>query len=330
MHSAKGTGLAEKTGSQPGLPIIDVSGLRHGDRSRRADVADAIRTACLDKGFFYITGHGVAENLIKSIFAEAARFFALPLESKMALDKARSKANRGYEPLAGQRLEAGTPPDLKESFFIGEDAAASDPRVLAGQFGRGPNQWPKELPGFKSAVAPYFAEMRKLGALMYGGLALSLGLDETYFDAFYGDPLNTLRMIHYPPQPANPEPDQKGCGAHTDFGGITLLLQDAVGGLQVWDSSDGWIDARPVEGTFVVNLGDFVSLWTNNKYRSTLHRVINSSGRERYSIPFFVNGDPDFSVSCIPICLDPGETPKFAATTIAEHFTAMYRKTYLQ
>jgi isopenicillin N synthase-like dioxygenase len=161
---------------------------------------------------------------------------------------------------------------------------------------------------------------------MYRGLALSLDLEETYFDAFNSDPLNVLRLIHYPPQPANPLPDQRGCGAHTDFGGITLLMQDDVGGLQVWDETHGWIEAPPVPGTFVVNLGDFFSLWTNGKYRSTLHRVINTSGRQRYSVPFFANGAPDFPVSCIPTCIAAGETPKYMATTLAEHLSEMFRK----
>jgi len=310
------------------LPIIDISGLRSADAAKRRSVGQALRAACVDKGFFYITAHGVPEAVIRQAFAESERFFAQPLDAKMALNKSRSTANRGYEPLAGQRLEAGTPPDLKESYFVGTDTLPSDPR--SSQFGRGLNQWPDGLPAFRAAMEAYFAELSALGGLMYRGLALSLGLDESYFDAFYTDPLNTLRLIHYPPQPANPLPDQKGCGAHTDFGGMTLLMQDDAGGLQVWDETHGWIDAPPVPGTFVVNLGDFVSLWTNGLYRSTLHRVINTSGRERYSLPFFVNGAPDFPVSCIPTCLAPGETPKFAPTTIAQHFAAMYRKTYLR
>lgn len=314
-----------------GLPIIDISGLRNGDLADRRRVARQIRLACLDKGFFYISGHGISEQLIDKVLAQAKRFFDLPLDQKMALDKATSKANRGYEPLSGQRLEEGTPPDLKESYFVGSELPPDDPRVLRGQFGRGLNQWPDTLPGFRDELEHYYAAMTELGGRLYVALALSLELEEDYFETFYSEPLNTLRMIHYPPQPAHTDPDQKGCGAHTDFGGLTLLLQDSVGGLQVWDEGAGaWIDAKPVANTYVVNLGDFISLWTNNTYRSTMHRVINASGRERYSVPFFVNGDPDFQISCIPSCLAAGETSKFPPTTITEHFKAMFSKTYLR
>lgn len=317
--------------AQKSLPIIDISALRDGNFAARQAVAQQIRLACLDNGFFYISGHGIPEKLIEDVLAEARRFFDLPLDRKMALDKAASKANRGYEPMSGQRLEAGAPPDLKESYFVGGELPPDDPRLQRGQFGRGANQWPSELPGFRETLSAYYAAMTELGGRIYGAVALSLGLPENYFASFYQEPLNTLRMIHYPPQPANPHPDLKGCGAHTDFGGLTLLLQDSAGGLQVWDESAGaWIDARPVPNTYVVNLGDFISLWTNNTYRSTMHRVINTSGRERYSVPFFVNGDPDFEVSCISSCLAPGEAPKFPSTTIARHFQAMYSKTYLR
>lgn len=316
--------------AQPSLPIIDISGLRDGDLATRQHVARQIRLACLDKGFFYISGHGIPEPLIGDIFSQATRFFDLPLDDKMALHKGKSIANRGYEPLMGQLLEEGTAPDLKESYFAGSDLSMSDPRVVAGQFGRGPNQWPEGVPGFQQAIEAYYAVMTQLGGLLYRAIALSLGLREDYFDAFYREPMNMVRMIHYPPQPANPNPNQKGCGAHTDFGGLTILLQDATGGLQVWDQeTDGWIAAPPIANTYVVNIGNLISVWTNNVYRSTLHRVINTSGRQRYSVPFFINGDPDYPISCIPTCLASGEAPKFSQTTITEHFGTMYRKTYV-
>jgi isopenicillin N synthase-like dioxygenase len=263
------------------------------------------------------------------VFTEAERFFALPAAEKAKLDKAHSNANRGYEPLKGQALEPGAPADLKEGFYIGPEHGAEDPRVRAQKFNHGPNQWPAGLPAFRTAMENYFTAMLALGEKLMGVLALSLDLPEDHFKAFCTDPMATLRLLHYPPQPANADPNQKGAGAHTDFGGLTLLRQGEIGGLQVWDqSTGGWIHADPVPGTFVVNLGDMIARWTNDRYRSTLHRVVNKSGRERYSIPFFYVGHYDHVVECIPTCLAPGEPPKYPPTTVEAHLREMYRRTY--
>jgi len=311
------------------LPIIDIAGLASEHAADRRAVGAALRAACLDKGFFYIRNHGVPEPLVEAAFAEAAAFFALPPDQKEAVDKARSRANRGYEPLQAQTLEPGAPPDLKEGFYIGPEHAAADPRVVAGKFNHGPNQWPASRPGFRSTMEAYFVEMLTLGHRLMRGLALSLDLPEDHFAAFTTDPMATLRLLHYPPQPAHSDPAQKGAGAHTDFGGLTLLRQDAVGGLQVWDQeTGGWIHAVPVPETYVVNLGDMIARWTNDRYRSTLHRVVNRSGRERYSLPFFYVGNYDHVVTCIPTCLQPGEVPKYAPTTVEAHLRDMYGRTY--
>ncbi len=309
------------------LPVIDIAGLRRGDRDDCIAVAAQLRAACLDKGFFYISGHGIAADTIAAVFAASREFFALPEQDKLAVHMQRSFCNRGYEPLRAQTLEAGTPPDLKEGFYSGNDLPLGDPRVVARQFNQGPNQWPVLL-GFREALESYFSQMLELAAVVMQGLALSLRLAPNHFDAFCTDAMATLRLLHYPPQPANPEPGEKGCGAHTDFGGITLLAQDDVGGLQVWDARAGWIHAPPLPGTFVVNLGDMIARWTNDRYRSTLHRVVTISGRERYSIPFFYSGNPGHTVSCLPTCLDAGEAPHYPPITVGAHLAGMYRQTY--
>ncbi|UZE49248.1 isopenicillin N synthase family dioxygenase [Rhodopseudomonas sp. P2A-2r] len=312
------------------LPIIDISGLSSADPADRRGVAQELRRACLDKGFFYVKNHGIPETLVAQVFAEAETFFALPAADKLALDKAHSKANRGYEPLKAQTLEAGAPPDLKEGFYIGPEHAADDPRVLAGKFNHGPNQWPANAgPGFHDTMTDYFTALLGLGERLMRGIALSLDLDEDYFKDFCADPMATLRLLHYPPQQPGDAPEQRGAGAHTDFGGLTLLRQDNVGGLQVWDQeSQGWVHAEPVPGTYIVNLGDMIARWTNDLYRSTLHRVINTSGRERYSVPFFYVGNYDHEVACIPTCLAAGEAPKYPPTTVEAHLRTMYARTY--
>ncbi len=311
------------------LPIIAVGDLSSSDLGRRRAVGALLRAACLDKGFFYVAEHGIPSGLIEAVFAESKRFFDQPAPTKAAVDKSRSFCNRGYEPLRAQTLEAGAPPDLKESFYIGPEFALDDPRVMARRFNRGPNLWPADMPAFRPVMQAYFAAMLDLGERLMCGIALSLDLPEDHFAAFCRDPITTLRLLHYPPQPADAAPGEKGAGAHTDFGGLTLLLQDTVGGLQVQDSaSRQWIHADAVPGTFVVNLGDMIARWTNDRYRSTLHRVVNASGRERYSVPFFYSGNPDHEVVCLPNCLAPGERAIYPPTTVEGHLQEMYRRTY--
>jgi len=321
--------LAAASVSASSLPIIDIGDLKSPNFAWRRNVATKVRAACMANGFFYISNHGVSEDLVAAVLVEVERFFALPAEEKAKIDKSRSPASRGYEPLKGQTLEAGAPPDLKEGFYIGPEHAPDDPRVLAGKFNHGQNLWPANLPGLRPVMEQYFEAMVALAQSLMKSLALSLGLSEDYFDAFSANPVATLRLLHYPPQPTTAEPNEKGAGAHTDFGGLTILKQGDIGGLQVWDqASGGWIHATPVPGTYVVNLGDMIARWTNDCYRSTLHRVVNTSGRERYSIPFFFSGNPDHRVECLPICLAAGEMPKYPPTTVEEHLREMYRRTY--
>ncbi len=302
-------------------PIVSLAG-------NPAQVAQAFRAACLDKGFLYITDHGISEHLRQSVFAQARRFFALDPELKAQLHYDKSPSKRGWEPLRGQVLEAGAPPDLKEGFYLGNDAPADDAHVIEGLFTHAPNQWPEGLPGFRETLESYTAQMEALCARTMGVLALALNLPEHHFDGFCRGAISNLKLLHYPPQPANPLPDEKGCGAHTDYGAITYLLQDEVGGLQVWDQDDGWIDAPPVPGSYVLNLGDLIARWTNDRFRSTLHRVINRSGRERYSIPYFFTGRPDHQIVCLPNCLAPGERPKYAPTTALGHLSERLAQSY--
>ncbi|MFT3691197.1 isopenicillin N synthase family dioxygenase [Paenirhodobacter sp.] len=317
--------LTARSVSAAALPVIDVAGLSSADPAAREAVGRALRAACLDKGFFYATGHGVPQGLIDAVFAESKAFFDQPPEAKARIDKAHSFCNRGYEPMRGQALDPTAPADLKEGFYIGPELPMDDPRVVARRFNRGPNQWPEDLPGFRPVMRAYFAAMQDLGERLMRGMALSLALPEDHFATFCKDPLITLRLLHYPPQPAKAAENEMGAGAHTDFGGLTLLLQDTVGGLQVFDAASGaWIHAQPVPGAFVVNLGDMIQRWTNGRYRSTLHRVVNASGRERYSVPFFYTGNPDVVVES----LDPSEPAKFPPITVEDHLREMYAHTY--
>jgi len=315
--------------SENALPVIDISGLKSPDAAIRQAVGDQIRSACLDLGFMYIVGHGVSAETRAAVFDEAAAFFALAEDRKLALDMNNSIGNAGYEALRAQTLESGAPPDLKEGFYIGEELAPDHPRVLAGGFNLGPNQWPAGAPGFRKVMSAYYDEMLALGETLMRGVALSLRLEEDFFEDFCTEPLAGLRLLHYPPQPANAHPDEKGCGAHTDFGGITMLMQDDNGGLQVMGADGEWLHAPPLANSYIVNLGDMVARWTNDRYRSTLHRVVNFSGRERYSIPFFYSGRLSHEVAALPGCLGEDETPKYPPTTVEAHMREMYARTYI-
>jgi isopenicillin N synthase-like dioxygenase len=309
--------LAASNVDRASLPVIDISGFRNGDDASRGQIGAALRAACAANGFFYVTGHGIPSELIQQMFEQTKQFFDLPERDKMKLDLANSDCKHGYEPMKRQTLEAGAPADLKEGYYIGRETASAE----GHQAFFGANQWPSEMLAFRETMDVYYASMLNLSQVLMRGIALSLHLDENHFDAFGHDPFARLRLLHYPTQPANAAPGEKGAGAHTDFGGITILLQDGVGGLQVLDNAHGgWIHAAPVPGAFVVNLGDMIARWTNDYYRSTQHRVVNTSGQERYSIPFFYHGNIDHVVACIPTCLKDGEVEKYPTTTVAAHF----------
>ena len=308
------------------LPVIDFTPMASADPAARARVAAALRAACLDHGFFYATGTGVPDAVTRDMLAAAQEVFALPEAEKLALAKDSSPAGRGYEKMSGQRLEAGAQADLKEGYMLGLDLPADDWRVRAGWAQHGPNQWPASLPEWRERVERYYGAMLGLAGTIMRAVALSLDVEEGYFDDCFRDSIANLRLLHYPPQPANAGLDARGAGAHTDWGAITILLQDDVGGLQVKDG-DGWIDAPLLPGAFIINLGDLMPRWTNGLYRSTVHRVINRSGRERYSVPFFFDGRGDYVSEIVPTCLKPGEAPRFAPLSVNDHMAEMVRLT---
>lgn len=307
------------------LPIIDLSASRDP-----REIGASIDAACRDRGFFYVVGHGVDASLIEATFAISQRFFALAQDVKNRWHMSKSTIRRGYEGIGWQTLDPGKPEDLKESFYLGIDRGPEDPLVRAGTPNYGPNQWPDEalVPGFHATTSAYFRTMDALARRLMALMALGLGLPGDHFEAFLKNPMTILRLLHYPPQPASAAAEQMGCGAHTDWGGITLLAQDDAGGLQVRDADERWIDAHPLPGAFVVNLGDLMQRWTNDRYRSTLHRVINAtSGRDRYSIPFFFDIDYHAEVVALPGTFDADDPPRYPPISAGGHIIEMYEKT---
>jgi isopenicillin N synthase-like dioxygenase len=279
------------------LPVIDVSPLVSGHGNREA-VAEQLGRACRENGFFYVAGHGVHESLQRRLAAAAARFFALAPDRKNAIRMALGgRAWRGYFPVGGE-LTSGRP-DLKEGLYLGTELPPSDPRVRAGLPLHGANLFPQDVPELRPVVLAYLDALTALGHALMEGLARSLGLAPEFFaQRWMRDPTVLFRLFHYPP--ASAEDQGWGVGEHTDYGVLTVLLQDDVGGLQV-KSRGRWIDAPPIPDTFVCNIGDMLDRMTRGLYRSTAHRVRNVSGRERYSFPFFF--DPGFDADIRPLPL---------------------------
>ncbi|WP_433209552.1 isopenicillin N synthase family dioxygenase [Dactylosporangium sp. CS-047395] len=277
------------------LPVIDISGLVGRGEDERA--AREIEAACRASGFFYITGHGVDPGLITRLDAAARTFFARPEAEKLEIAMARGgRAWRGFFPV-GAELTSGVP-DRKEGLYFGQEAPPS-PLPL-----HGPNLFPRGVPELRDTVLEYIEVLTNAAQATLRGVAQSLDLPADYFAAGYTrNPTVLFRIFHYPPSP--PRATDWGVGEHTDYGLLTLLLQDDNGGLQVRGPGGGeaWIDAPPVPGTFVCNIGDMLDRMTGGWYRSTPHRVRNTSGNERLSFPFFF--DPDFTAEVPPL---PGRT----------------------
>jgi isopenicillin N synthase-like dioxygenase len=323
-------GLGAKKVPFASVPVIDLGPLAGTDPAAKRRTAQAIGRACEDVGFLYIANHGVPQALIDRTFAEAHRFFALPLAEKMKIPLKASANYRGYFPLKEEKTDVTAMGDLKEGFDLMRELGPDDPDVRAGKPLHGPNQWPAEavLPGFRAAILDYYAAMEALAKRLMRGMALSLDLDENWFADKLKKPLAYLRLLHYPPQPGTIDEREIGCGAHSDYGCLTILAQDQVGGLQLRNSAGEWIEAPPIPGTFVINLGDQMARWTNERFQATPHRVINRSGRERYSIPFFFDPDYDAVIECLPSCQGPDNPPKHKPITGGEHLLGMLNATF--
>ena len=304
------------------LPLIDLSELSGPSEGASARLASEIDAALCAAGFFAVIGHGVPAATVAAAFAASQRFFVLP-----EVDKARWHIDgwplkRGFDPVGWQSLDVGQPPDLKESFYLGVQAI-------------GPNQWPDEalVPGFQAACLAYAAAMEALARRLMSLFEIALQLQPGHFDRFMHQPTCTTRLLHYPVRdpvrdPAQPMPGQIGCGAHTDWGALTLLAQDDAGGLQVQTLEGDWKDVPPLPGALVVNIGDMTQRWTNDRWRSTPHRVVQRrAATERYSIAYFFDLDAESSITPLASCVSAEHPARYGPITPGEHLAEMYRRT---
>jgi isopenicillin N synthase-like dioxygenase len=284
-----------------GIPVIDVGSLLSGDGP--GDVAAELDAACRDTGFFCIVGHGVDPDLIASLDRSAREFFALPEESKAEMAMAvGGRAWRGWFPLGGE-VTSGIP-DRKEGIYFGEELGDDDPRVLAHTPLHGRNLFPRDLPEVRTAVLAWFDALTRLGHAVMSGIAVGLGLPADWFrEHLTQQPTLLFRIFRYPID----GPGNWGVAEHTDYGLLTLLLQDDCGGLQV-KGRDGWVDVPPIPNSFVCNIGDMLERMAGGRYRSTPHRVLNTSGRDRLSFPFFFDPSWDARIEPLPLADEPVDT----------------------
>jgi len=309
------------------VPVVDLEA---------DDAVQQIDQACRSIGFLSVVGHGVQRPVIDRMLEETARYFALPLEEKLALRPPRPDVDRGYAAKGSEGLVYslgvdGVPPDLFEAFNIGPDCWPAGDPVYEAERDRifAPNLWPARPTGLRPALVDYFEAVRALAHRLTGLFALALGLDAQFFEDKTDHSTDTMRVNHYERSPGEPDPlaGQLRMGAHTDYGIVTVLYADAVPGLQIVGPDGEWHGVVPAEGAFLVNLGDLLAEWTNDRWRSTLHRVVppdpsTTGAARRRSVAFFHDGNYDALVECLPTCQSPENPPKYPPMTAGEHLMA--------
>ena len=269
------------------IPVIDISPLRDGSDAN--SVAKKLHSASQSLGFIYVTGHGIPEPSIKILRNLALDFFRNSPEHKQSVKI--SENHRGWLAAGGAKMGDKQKTDLKESFIWGMQDV--DNNTLMDHPLRGQNQWPNFMPELQTAAMDYFQRAHEVAYYLMRGFALGLDLEENFFLRTTSRPLSRASFVYYPSQPPELGKDQFGVGPHTDFGMLTVLCQDSVGGLQVEDVNGEWIQAPPIENTLVVNVADLLARWTDGAYKSTPHRVVNSSGKERLSIVLAYDPNPE-------------------------------------
>eukprot|EP01083_Nonionella_stella_P077171 210565_1 len=310
--------------NQLNLPVIDFS-------LTDSELVDAVRDACVNEGFFYLSNHRVPQELIDSVFAESKRFFDLPLAEKEKLTM-EPGTTRGYSKFAKMLLDSENQTEgcQNERFYVRKDVPPSDTNDHSL---KGPGKWPEDLPGWKETIVGYMSALRVVSYRIVQLYALALGVEKDYFKKFYASEDDAMTLIRYSAEASRPSDGIYGCGAHSDWGMTTVLATDGVQGLQVFrqspDNETGtWEDVRHIPGTFVVNIGDMLERWSNHRFRSTRHRVVKKTAEIRHSIPFFFEPSLDTVVKAIETCVPEGEEPKHPEITYADYIAYKMKSSY--
>ena len=303
------------------IPVVDISPLLNGDNPE--SVGRQLHAASKNLGFIYVKGHGIPAAVINDARTAAYRFFHGTEPEKASITV--SAGHRGWLQQGAAKMHDDAKADLKESFIWGyQDADGNTP---ADHALRGPNQWPAFVPSLEPAAMAYFKHAHEVAFQLLRGCAISLGLPENFFVQSCRQPLSRASFVYYPSQPANADNQQFGVGPHTDFGVLTVLCQDDVGGLEVEDINGNWIQAPPIEDTLVINVGDLLARWTDGAYKSTPHRVVNRSGRERLSLVLAFDPDPDTRIDAKDI-FGPQHSPQHDATTCGDYLIWRFGKAF--
>jgi isopenicillin N synthase-like dioxygenase len=319
------------------IPAIDLQGWR-GGAAGRMRVARDMNRACSEFGFFELVGHGMPDRVIESMRAATAHFFALPDADKRRLVPPHADVNRGYAPMASEALShslgvEAAARDLFEAFNIGPDQVPNDPYyALAPYHFFAPNLWPERMPELRAALTAYFREAVTVALTLTDIFAAALQLPDAWFRRFVDRSTLTMRVNHYQRTAGAPDPlpGQMRMGAHTDYGIVTVLYSDAVYGLQIVGPDGQWLDVIPRPGALLVNLGDLTARWTNDRWRSTLHRVVPPPADipgsfTRRSVALFLDGNYDAVIECLSTCSSPEHPAKYAPVIAGDHLMAKFR-----
>ncbi len=331
MHLFKQHAVRDHAAASAAIPVIDYGPYFAGEPGALAQLAEQIRHACENVGFLYVLNHGVPQETIDRGFAASKRFHALPLEEKLKLRL--NENNIGYMPMnasvqGASTVHQATKPNQNESFFVSHDRAADHPDVLAGLSLRGQNQWPVGMPDLRADMMAYFQAVRAMCTRMLPGFAVALGLDPDHFAPFFANEEHAnLRFLHYPPQ-TDTSDNAFGAAPHTDNSFMTALARTDVPGLAVRLASGEWFQPPVIPGTFLINLGNIMRRWSNDRFLSTPHGVINDSGADRYSIAYFHSPNPASTIECLPTCTSEADPPRYPPAVYRDLVLEFYRKNY--
>lgn len=324
-----GRGIRFKRNTSDIIPVIDFSPMLSSKLEDRQQIAAQLRKTCTEVGFFYLKNHGIPDAVVLRAYQAMQRYFALPHAKKMELHYQSTPNHRGYvahgDIKADHELKGG---DMHEAFEAAQDLPADDPDYLKGYKFYGPNSWPDEPSDFRWALGTYFDTQLEFGKKMLRALALALDLKEDYFDEIYTKPMSRMRACYYPPQQPDWDVSKIGIGAHRDYEIFTTVWQSPQPGLQVKGVGGDWIEVPPIDGTFVINIGNLMQRWSNDLFLSRPHRVVNLTRQHRYSLVQFFGVNYDAAMDAFPSCKSTENPARYPVISCGKNTEEQVAQTY--